>query len=81
MPKAAAKKALTAREQFSELAENLAHALANIYDHPQCPEFIRAQIERFHSAIVTEFNVETAADIRLRFAQAAQWSAEGNRPA
>ena len=68
------------REMFMETAERLAEALADTYDHTFCPPYIRAEIERFHRAIVTEFNVETGGDIRLRFALAAQLSSMGNRP-
>ena len=69
------------RESFSEVSERLAEALADCYDNVSCPEFIRAAIEKFHASIATEFNIEVAADIRLRFAIAAQLSKIGDRPA
>jgi|SoiMethySBSTD1v2_1073268.scaffolds.fasta_scaffold1246056_3 hypothetical protein len=69
------------REMFIDAADRLAEALADVYGNVSCPPYIRAKIEEFHSAIVSEFNVEPEADIRLRFALAAQMSAMGNRPA
>jgi len=69
------------REMFMDAADRLAEALADVYGNVSCPPYIRTQIEQFHSSIVSEFNVEPEADIRLRFALAAQLSAMGNRPA
>jgi hypothetical protein len=69
------------RELFIDAADRLAEALADVYGNVSCPPYIRKQIELFHSAVVSEFNVEPEADIRLRFALAAQMSAMNDRPA
>lgn len=68
-------------QDFAELAENLAHALANIIECPQCPEYLRVKIEELHKGLAQEFDCELAHDIRLRFALAARYAANGQRPA
>jgi hypothetical protein len=69
------------RVEFIDLADNLAPALAAIIEHDDCPECLAARIEALHSGLVSEFNVEVAADIRLRFADACQVAADNRRPA
>jgi hypothetical protein len=66
---------------FADVAHRLGEALADCYDNAECPPYIRKHIELFHRAIVSEFNIETGGDIRLRFGLAARLSQMGNRPA
>lgn len=68
------------RELFAVVAHRLAEALADVFDNEECPPFLRARIEEFHRAVVSEFNVEIGGDIRLRFGIAARLSQMGGRP-
>lgn len=70
-----------AKENFGAVADRLAAALADTVDHPDCPEYLSARIAELHNGLVTEFNCEVSHDIRMRFADACVYAAEGKRPA
>ncbi len=69
------------QELFADVAERLAHAMADMHEHHACPEYLRVKIAELHNSLMDEFRVEIAHDIRLRFALAAKYAADGNRPA
>lgn len=68
-------------EQFTQVAERLAVALADTVDHNDCPEYLRQRIAELHSGLMSEFVCDVSDDIRLRFALGARKAAEGHRPA
>lgn len=74
-------KTQVARTPFRAVAEALADALADMYRHNECPEYLRVKIEEFHNGVCLEYRAEVDSDIRLRFAVAAEFSAIGGRPA
>src|SRR5262245_42389391 len=67
-----------AEENFGDLADKLAVAMANVLDHGDCPEFLAQRIAELHNSVVNEFNCETSHDVRVRFADACVYAAENH---
>jgi hypothetical protein len=70
-----------AKQKFGDVADRLADALADVIDHPDCPEYLQMRIAELHNGVVSEFNCEVSHDVRMRFADACVYAAESRRPA